>query len=433
MKIDLRERRDTPVWVTSPEIPESYYRATLPARMTGGTICNSFRASFDGEAAKDVGLSRAFFSELPFCETLTLYGMGTPTVMPSGVTSSIPTRFLDAIRSVPGFLFDLDDPPLPKTIDPQAEADELTRLTVHGIVTGETRRVSDFSGVDLGPLVCDIQQTFTGPNGLPTPEQLLVLHDRIRAMAGSLRDHAQDGADKPSALLRISEIIAATVPLADAVLAVAPQLKVRLAPNAIDPMEFQHSRKPKDGIVRIGYCSSWSHRPDGALVMPALRECARIPNVEVWFFGWHPGWSHDLVIERPKVLEFDGLTYHHGGTFTDTREFFRASSVLDVALAPLQDTLHNRCRGSSKWFESAMYRTPMVLSDMPPYACVEHGVTGFKARTAEEFTEYALMLCKDAELRKRIGGAAYDAVMARHTVTSCADVWRAAVATPFLA
>src|ERR1035437_7574417 len=92
MKIDLRERRDTPVWVTSPQLQESYYRATLPARMTGGTLCNSLKASFDGEAAKYVGPSRAFFSELPFCETLTLYGMGTPTVMPGGITDRKSTR-----------------------------------------------------------------------------------------------------------------------------------------------------------------------------------------------------------------------------------------------------------------------------------------------------------------------------------------------------
>jgi len=58
---------------------------------------------------------------------------------------------------------------------------------------------------------------------------------------------------------------------------------------------------------------------------------------------------------------------------------------------------------------------------------VDHGVTGFKARTPEEFTEYALMLCNDAALRKRIGQAAHDDVMARHTVSAKAETWRRAV------
>jgi hypothetical protein len=45
--------------------------------------------------------------------------------------------------------------------------------------------------------------------------------------------------------------------------------------------------------------------------------------------------------------------------------------------------------------------------------------------TAEEFTKYAVMLCRDAALRKRIGEAARDAVMERHTVAACAEQWRA--------
>ena len=38
------------------------------------------------------------------------------------------------------------------------------------------------------------------------------------------------------------------------------------------------------------------------------------------------------------------------------------------------------------------------------------------------------LLCADAELRKRIGGAARDYVMAHHNVTACAGQWRVAVA-----
>lgn len=432
MKIELRERRSTPVWLSPAYLAENYYRAEIPARMTGGAVLRSFNASIDGGAVESTQLSRAFFDRSKNCSTLVMYGLGRPTIITTGfIRTGLPTpgeaQFLDAVYSMPEFLFDFDDPPIPKTFDPQAEADEITRLTVHGIVTGETRVVADFYGVDFGPIARDFRQSW-GKNRLPTPEELLVLHDVVLEKASrELRKGAQETDESPSTLLRIRQVIAATVPLADALLAKAPQLTIKVAENAADPMDFQHSRKPKDGIVRIGYNSSWTHRTDGALAMPALRECARIPNVEVWFFGWHPAWSHDLVTDRPKVIEFDGLTYHHGGTFTNIREFFRASSVLDVALGPLQDTLHNRCRGASKWFECAMYRTPMVLSDMPPYAPAEHGITCLKARTAEEFTEYAVRLCKDAELRKRIGGAAYDAVMANHTVTSCAEQWRRAV------
>jgi hypothetical protein len=329
---------------------------------------------------------------------------------------------LNAVRAIPAFLFDADDAPSPP-IDLQAEIDELTRVIVTAVVTSNDAMIEEFWGVRLRPIIVDAQRLFGGR--LPTPVQLLALHDVVMAtLTAGMRESGRAREDHNMHLIR--ELIAATVPLADAARACAPQLNVRLAPNAIDPMDFQHAKR-NDGIVRIGYGSHWTHKPDTALIMPALRECAKMPNVEVWFFGWHPAWSHDLVVERTKVIEFDGLVYHHGATFSDARDFFRALSILDVALAPLRPSLLNRCRGSAKWFESAMYRIPMVVSDMPPFACVEHGVTGFKARTEAEFTEYAVQLCKDAMLRKRIGGAAHDAVMANHTITACAEQWRRAV------
>lgn len=71
----------------------------------------------------------------------------------------------------------------------------------------------------------------------------------------------------------------------------------------------------------------------------------------------------------------------------------------------------------------------MVVSDLGPYdEYVEHGVTAFRAGTAEEFTEYTMQLCQDAALRKQMGAAARQVVMERHTMDACADQWRAALA-----
>ena len=433
MKIILRERRSTPVWLSPAFLADNYYRAEIPARMTGGAILRSFKVSIDGGAVEWAELSLAFFDRIKNCSALVVYGLGRPTIITSGfIRAGLPTpgeaRFLDAVYSMPEFLFDFEDPPR-KVLDIQAEADESTRLLITSIVTGETTMFTKILGVDIGPFARDVRQLW-GNNRLPTPEEFLELHDVILEKTRSkLREGAQKTDESPSTLLRIRQVIAATVPLGDALLDKAPQLTIKVAENAVDPVDFRGARKPNDGKVRIGYSSQWTHKSDADLILPALRACARLPGVEVAFLGWHPGWSYDLCPDRPKQsIEFDGLTYHHGGLFADTRQFFRAVGILDVALAPLQNTFHNGCRGASKWFESAMHRTPMVLSDMPPYACVEHGITGFKARTAEEFTEYAVRLCQDAGLRKRIGDAAHDYVMEHHTTTACAGQWRAAVA-----
>ena len=66
----------------------------------------------------------------------------------------------------------------------------------------------------------------------------------------------------------------------------------------------------------------------------------------------------------------------------------------------------------------------MVLSDGSVYECVEHGVTGFKAKTPEEFTRYMRLLVDKTELRRRMGEAARQAVLARHTVNQWREHWR---------
>ena len=60
MKIELRERLDSQVWLLPLNTQTPYYRAEMPARMTGGAVLRSFRASFDGEPVESVGLSREF-------------------------------------------------------------------------------------------------------------------------------------------------------------------------------------------------------------------------------------------------------------------------------------------------------------------------------------------------------------------------------------
>ena len=53
---------------------------------------------------------------------------------------------------------------------------------------------------------------------------------------------------------------------------------------------------------------------------------------------------------------------------------------------------------------------------------------GLKATTPEEWTEQVLRLVGDAALRKRIGEAAREQVLAEHTIEARAPAWRAFVA-----
>ena len=160
------------------------------------------------------------------------------------------------------------------------------------------------------------------------------------------------------------------------------------------------------------------------LVMPGFAECAKITNTEILFWGWHPKWKEATA---PRAYESQGIRYKYEGQINDLHEFVKRIGVLDVAVAPLATTEFNAAKSPQKWFEHSLNRTAMVLSDSPAYDCVEHGVTGFKAKTAEEFTHYMRLLVENAELRRQMGEAARHAVMTRHTVDQWAEHWRRAI------
>ena len=141
-------------------------------------------------------------------------------------------------------------------------------------------------------------------------------------------------------------------------------------------------------------------------------------------FGWHPQWEK---LRDPGAYEWEGTRYSYQGNIYNFEEFNRRIGVLDIAVAPLAATEFNACKSPQKWFEHSMHRTAMVLTDSPVYDCVEHGVTGFKAKDAGEFTRYLRLLVENAELRRRMGEAARNAVLTRHTVDQWAEHWRLAI------
>ena len=432
MQIKLIDIEPRPVWVVRDKPgPFAYYRAVLPARMTGGVVKDRIWTS-----AGDL-CDRAALSRIEKCSTLEIRGFGTPTVL-LDAEWSFDSNLRRALVDVSGVIFDWDDNLMASPDDDLVGTREaLIQSYLIAIATGDSTALENVRGPKMRRFIRDFSTVFKQrPAGVTAAQALMVIREQMSKCwpapeTCNVRSDLTDklAATATGALRSTRRLIASTGTLAGVMSQAAPDADIRVAPNVIDPADFHRNPKPNDGKVRIGYCAGPLHKQDAYLILPALKQCAALPNVEIYFFGWHPNFYYDFAPTSPKCLEFEGMPYRHGGYVAGSvPQFQREIGILDVALAPLKDTEVNRCKSPQKWFESACNATPMVVSDSPAYECVEHGVTGFKASTAEEFTEYAVQLCKDAELRKRIGEAAYDAVMARHTVTSCADVWRAAVA-----
>ncbi|HEU5317231.1 MAG TPA: glycosyltransferase family 4 protein [Chloroflexota bacterium] len=92
---------------------------------------------------------------------------------------------------------------------------------------------------------------------------------------------------------------------------------------------------------------------------------------------------------------------------------------MDIVLAPLADGLFWRCKSNIRAMTAGLVGLPVVASPAGPYAgYVEHGVNGFHARTAADWTASLDQLVADPTLRRRLGEAnrrrALDYAISRH-------------------
>lgn len=183
---------------------------------------------------------------------------------------------------------------------------------------------------------------------------------------------------------------------------------ITVIPNAIDPAiwEVKRKKKRKDGMVRIGWMSSGSHFADLPIINPVVDTIlAKYPNVEIHYAG--------MIWGSKK----EGREYHHSGTSGyDHFPQFYADLDIDIAIAPLKDTLFNRCKSNIKWLEASMLEIPMVASDVLPYHDIKHGTTGYLATSTESWVKYLSLLIENPALRQKIGKEAKAEVLKNWTI-----------------
>ena len=366
-----------PLWIQPDRsvTAEFYYRCFLPAQVTGGVV--------DTKLLAPPSSVRALVDPVEYwgSEPVSLFALGTPTIFKFlGMRCPSQVPVIEAINRAGGNAWiDVDDDY--SAVPPAGEF--LARLP-------ESACVNLFGAADE-PAV-----------------------ERWRARC--MEDFAQ-------ALRVATGVVVATPALAEVVRPY--NSNVVLIPNMIDPERIRPAPRPNDGILRIGYGASILHGgADLQLVLPALLQCARLPRTELHFWSVHPPDQPSL---QPGSYEVDGVRYHYHPSAASFLDYLAEISTLDIAVAPQADTPINRARSHGKWLEHALNGTAMVVSSMPAYADVEHGVTGFKARDADEFVTFVQRLATDAELRGRMGEAAQDCCLRRHTPRALGPAIRARI------
>ncbi len=166
----------------------------------------------------------------------------------------------------------------------------------------------------------------------------------------------------------------------------------------------------------IGYEGSYKE-DDFEHVIPALLTIAEEykHRIRLEFHGYIPS----QLIGHPNAVYFTGGS--------DYRTFLHilARRAWDIGIAPLNDTLYNRCKSNNKFREYSACRIPGIFSNLPTYAdCVSHEQTGILAEHRTEDWYHAIKrLIEDEPLRLHIKRKAYRYVKEHYTIARCAAQW----------
>jgi len=140
--------------------------------------------------------------------------------------------------------------------------------------------------------------------------------------------------------------------------------------NAIDPDLFPQKPRRDEKPIRIGWAGSQTHIHDLNLVGKTLARLKKeyLGGIEFVFMGFNgkyiatsDGLERDLFYGVPRDYR-DGTPIKDGGYYQAL-----ADMNLDIAFAPIVDTVFNRCKSNLKTLEFGALGLPMVVSDVEPY------------------------------------------------------------------
>ncbi len=185
--------------------------------------------------------------------------------------------------------------------------------------------------------------------------------------------------------------------------------------NDLDEFRYRYKGNQNQRMIKIGWQGSTTHFSDLLMVMPAIKKImAKYPNVWVDFMGGIEinqvrdlfGKFPDEMFRRVSII---------GGTPSWLNYPWKLSKTKwDIGICPLIDDEFNRNKSHIKWMEYAAYKIPSVASKVYPYyedilgiKTIQHGKTGFLAKTTGDWVKYLELLIQDAGLRQKIGEEAY--------------------------
>ena len=167
-------------------------------------------------------------------------------------------------------------------------------------------------------------------------------------------------------LKQVDRFVVSTHPLAEAFKGLHSDIRVVENRLPLEWWEQLTSKRSQSEMPRVGWAGGIGHTGDLELVKAIVRDLAE--EVDWVFLGMCP----DSL--RPYVKEV------HEGVDIALYPQKLASLNLDLAIAPLEDNLFNRCKSNLRLLEYGACGFPVVCSDVEPYREHDLPVTRVKNR-----------------------------------------------------
>jgi glycosyltransferase involved in cell wall biosynthesis/GT2 family glycosyltransferase len=194
-------------------------------------------------------------------------------------------------------------------------------------------------------------------------------------------------------------------------------------PNGFDDASHDLARRARrdwaeatDDLLRIGYAGgSRTHQRDFAVAAAAIARVLReIPQARLVIFR-DPSSGEGLVLMH-EFPQFDDLADR-----IEWRNMVKLDALptelarFSVNIAPLEaDNPFCEAKSELKFFEAALAGVPTIASPSGPFVrAIDEGITGFLARTEDEWYAALTKLLRDPALRQRVGQAAYHVSLGR--------------------
>lgn len=188
---------------------------------------------------------------------------------------------------------------------------------------------------------------------------------------------------------------------------------VYVCPNSVDPDDWPDDPPHQpDGILRIGWAGSASHKYDLADIRPALDWASRQKDVEVVVMGeLDPGVPH-------RRIEWT----------TDLSEYRRNVSEIDVMLCPIRANEWANCKSDVKALEASMGNACSIVSRTEPFRDWWDGeAPGYVAETKKDYVKAVKHLIANRDEARETARLAREYALTKRNIAQSVETWRAAV------